>query len=358
MQERFDATLLPAYCALVELAAIGMAPTLAEPLYGVLQSVTERGVIFSRGWVFLIPRILGVAATVNRWWKQAEDHFQCAIDISTNVNAPPELRRTYLDYARMLVARNRKGDRSRAEELVSHASHIFHELGMAPFARDASQLAERLRVRKPQAPQLRTASLGRFSEREVGDLLRERTPTDDHSLGEGTGQALRIILVTVMEGSTALRQRLGDAKSHEILRIHDALIRGCLLQHNGTEVTHTGDGIEASFLSASSAVECAVAIQQAFAQHNREHADNLIRVRIGLNAGEPLPMEGRLLGTSVHTAFRICTRARPEQILASDVIHQLAAGKGFIFIDRGRVRLKGIPTRVRVYEVQWGGDRV
>ena len=53
----------------------------------------------------------------------------------------------------------------------------------------------------------------------------------------------------------------------------------------------------------------------------------------------------------------ICTRARPEQILASDVIRQLAAGKGFVFVDRGRVSLKGLLTPVRLYEVQWGNER-
>jgi class 3 adenylate cyclase len=327
----------------VELAAIDMASTLAESLYGVLRSVTDHGVVFSRGWVFLIPRVLGVAATTNSWWEQAEQHFMSAIDIALNVNARPELGRTYLDYAHMLVARRHKGDRSRAVALASQAGLIFHEFGMGPCARDATLLAERLQRRKPPVRQVRAASLQNF---------------DDHSMSAGTGQALRIILVTDVEGSTALLQRLGDEKSHEILRIHNALIRDCLSRHDGTEVTHTGDGIEASFLSASSAVACAVAIQQAFAQRNREHPEHPIRVRIGLNAGEPIPMEGRLFGMAVHTAFRICTRARPEQILASDVIRQLAAGKGFVFVDRGRVSRKGLPGPVRLYEVQWRGEPV
>ena len=340
-QERFDATLLPAYCALVELAAIDMAPLVAEPLYGVLRSVAERDVVFSRGWVFLIPRILGVAATTNSWWERAEQHFKTAIDIALNVNARPELGRTYLDYAYMLVARRHKGDRSRAVALVSQADLIFHELGMGPFARDAALLAERLQRRRAPARQVYTASSQNL---------------DDHSMRTGTGQAFRIILVTDVEGSTALLQRLGDEKSLEILRVHNALIRACLSRHDGTEITHTDDGFEASFLSSSSAVACAVAIQQAFAQYSREHPEHPIRVRIGLNAGEPISMEGQLFGTAVHTAFRICTRARPEQILASDVIRQLAAGKGFVFVDRGRVSLKGLLTPVRLYEVQWGNE--
>jgi class 3 adenylate cyclase len=357
MQEGFDATLLPAYCALVELAALDRAPTVAEPLYEVLRSVTERGVTFSRGWVFLLPRVLGVAAAVNRWWERAEGHFRSAIALASAAQAQPELGRTYLDYAHMLLARRRKGDRARAIECASHAQLIFEKLDMGPFAHDASQLVANLQSHNPRAAQRRTSSVAHLSQRQATDRAREVRPVDEHSMGEGTVQKLHIILVAEVEGSMALLQRLGDAKSHELLGIHNALIRACLHQHNGMEVTHTGDGIEASFQSASSAVACAIAIQQAFAQQNTAHPDHPIRLRIGLNAGEPLPVEGGLFGAAVHTAFRICSRAKPEQILAAEVIHELAVGKGFVFSARGRVRLKGLPGRVRLYEVHWQGDR-
>ncbi len=47
-----------------------------------------------------------------------------------------------------------------------------------------------------------------------------------------------------------------------------------------------GDGFMASFSSATKALECAIAIQRAFAQHN-EAAEEPIMVRVGLNAGGP-----------------------------------------------------------------------
>ena len=53
-----------------------------------------------------------------------------------------------------------------------------------------------------------------------------------------------------------------------------------------------------------------MAIQKALARHNREQPTNAIHVRIGINAGEPISTEGRLFGTAVHRAFRICARAR------------------------------------------------
>ena len=84
-----------------------------------------------------------------------------------------------------------------------------------------------------------------------------------------------------------------------------------------------------------------------------EHPTTIIRVRVGINAGEPITTEGRLFGTSVHAAFRICTRAQPEQILISDVVRQLVAGRSFVFVNRGRVTLRGFRERVQLYEVRW-----
>jgi class 3 adenylate cyclase len=137
------------------------------------------------------------------------------------------------------------------------------------------------------------------------------------------------------------------------MRTHDALIRRCLAEYQGVEITHTGDGVEASFPTASSAVECAIAIQKAFAKHNRERPADAIEVRIGIHAGDAIQTEGRLFGMAVYTAFRICQRARPRQVLVSDVVHNLASGKGFTLTRHGRVALKGLAGRIRLYEVSW-----
>jgi class 3 adenylate cyclase len=164
---------------------------------------------------------------------------------------------------------------------------------------------------------------------------------------------LQIILFTDMSGSTALTSRLGDAAAQEVLRTHDAIVRDALRRHGGTEIKHTGDGIMAAFPSASGAIECAIAVQQALAAHNERHRDAAIRVRIGLNAGEPVAEGQDLFGSAVQAAARITAHARPGQILVADVVRQLAAGKGFNFSNRGRATLKGFPHRFRLHEVRW-----
>jgi class 3 adenylate cyclase len=177
----------------------------------------------------------------------------------------------------------------------------------------------------------------------------------------------RTILFTDMEGSTTLTQRLGDAAAQDVLRTHNAIIRDALNAHNGSETKHTGDGIMASFSSASRALECSIAIQRAFAAHNAAAAAHPepvegraepIRVRIGLNAGEPVAEDdpaGRrdLFGTAVQLAARICAHAQPEQILAPIVVRELAAGKRFLFSDLGDVALRGFDDPVRLFEVRW-----
>jgi adenylate cyclase len=152
-----------------------------------------------------------------------------------------------------------------------------------------------------------------------------------------------------MEGSTSLTDRLGDAKAQELRRTHDTIVRDALKAQGGSETKHTGDGIMASFPTASRAIECAVAVQRAIA----EHGETPLRVRIGLNAGEPVAEEKDLFGTAVNLARRICDHAEPGQILVSDVVQQLAAGKGFTFADKGEATLKGFEKPVRLHEVVW-----
>ncbi len=187
----------------------------------------------------------------------------------------------------------------------------------------------------------------------------------DDFLGEGETVAqpvervaggLVTILFTDIEGSTALAQRLGDARAQDVRRAHNAIVRDALRAEGGSEIKHTGDGIMASFPSASHALACAVAIQGAVAalrQAQDEQVEASLRVRIGLNAGEPVVEEDDLFGTSVDLAKRICDQAESGEILVSDVVRQLAAGKDFLFSDRGEVVPKGFDEAVRLYTVRW-----
>ncbi len=181
----------------------------------------------------------------------------------------------------------------------------------------------------------------------------------DEFLGDGEEAAatpapsgLVTILFTDVEGSTALTQRLGDAKARELLREHERMVREALKAHGGSEVKTMGDGFMASFSSATKALECAIAMQRALAEHN-EGAEEPIKVRVGLNAGEPIAEDEDLYGTAVNLAARICSQAEAGQILAPIVVRELAAGKQFMFADLGETELRGFEDPVRLFELRW-----
>jgi len=195
----------------------------------------------------------------------------------------------------------------------------------------------------------------------LGDTEAVLTAIDEF-LGEGDepthaaeapeAGAFRTVLFTDVEGSTSMMQRLGDAKGRAVLREHERITREALQAHGGTEVKALGDGFMASFSSATRALECAIAMQRVFAEHN-ESADEPIRVRIGLNAGEPIAEEEDLFGTAVILAARIAAKAEGGEIVVSDTVRGLVAGKGFLFSDRGDVVLRGFEDPVRLYDVRW-----
>ena len=163
---------------------------------------------------------------------------------------------------------------------------------------------------------------------------------------------IHTILFTDVEGSTALTDRLGDAKARELLREHERMVRDALKAHGGSEVKALGDGFMTSFSSATKALECAIAMQRAFAEHN-ESAEEPILVRVGLNAGEPIAEGEDLFGTAVNLAARITAQGKGGEILASEAVRQIVAGKKFPFSDRGETALRGFEDRVHIYQVSW-----
>jgi class 3 adenylate cyclase len=185
----------------------------------------------------------------------------------------------------------------------------------------------------------------------LGDARTDAAGAVLQAGGNGLDTAIRTIMFTDMEGSTTMTQRLGDAAALNVLRVHDAIVRDALAARGGREVKHTGDGIMAVFVSAFSAVDCAIAIQRALHRHNQEAAGPAIRVRIGLSAGEPVEDNADLFGATVQLAARACAHAQPGQIVVSNVVAELCIGKLVTFADLGEAVVKGFEKPVHFHEV-------
>jgi class 3 adenylate cyclase len=165
--------------------------------------------------------------------------------------------------------------------------------------------------------------------------------------------AFRTVLFTDIADSTRLTQKLGDTAARALFKVHDDIVRNVLASCHGSEVKHTGDGLMAVFVSASHAIDCATAVQQAIAGHNRQNPERPIGVRIGISAGEPVAEGHDFFGAAVQLARRVCDEAEAGQIFVSNVVRDLCLGKDYRFVDHGRRTLKGFDEPVRVHEVVW-----
>ncbi len=163
------------------------------------------------------------------------------------------------------------------------------------------------------------------------------------------------LMFTDMVGSTDLTQSKGDQAAQDLVRRHNTIVRAALAEFSGKEIKHTGDGIMASFVSASQGVEAAITIQRAVAAHTLKNPDSGLHLRIGMNAGEPIEEEDDLFGSTVQLAARVCAKAEADQILCTNVVRELSSGKNFVFRSIGGYELKGFKQRIELFAVTWKG---
>lgn len=83
---------------------------------------------------------LGQLATVLGRWSDAEQHFQAAIELDERMGHRPDLARTQLNYADMLLQRGEPEDVQRARALLSQALAAATDIGMANVASEAERL--------------------------------------------------------------------------------------------------------------------------------------------------------------------------------------------------------------------------
>ena len=160
------------------------------------------------------------------------------------------------------------------------------------------------------------------------------------------------ILVTELAGAAALFERHGDEAADAMRREHFAVLRRALAEHGGREVRSTGEGLMVAFSSAVAAVRCAVAMQQA-----TRDGPGAVQLCVGLDAGEPLPDGDDLYGRPVIVAGRLCDTAGEGEILASEVVRQVAGPRvAELMAPVGALRLRGVAERVAAVQVRWGQE--
>lgn len=120
----------------------------AATLYQLLLPYADRNIMVADGVACFgsASRYLGLLATTMTRWEDAERHFEGAMAMNARMGARPWLAHTQDDYAAMLLARGRTGDREKAATLMNDALATARELGMRA-------LEERIIARMGEPPE-------------------------------------------------------------------------------------------------------------------------------------------------------------------------------------------------------------
>ena len=144
----------------------------------------------------------------------------------------------------------------------------------------------------------------------------------------------------------------GDRAAATLLDAYRDLVRAAVAEFGGAEIKTEGDSFYVVFPSASSAVQCGLAILDA-ASKSTAAGGGPIRVGIGVHAGETVETSEGYVGSAVNMAARVCSQAKSGELLVTDTVRALT--RTFLpvrFVDRRVRKLKGIEESVVLYRVE------
>ncbi len=304
-------------CGVVALLAEAMSEPVAQKALDVLTKARETGLRFLPNTFTYVDRARGLLFHRLGRPREAEGALREALAAAEDSEALVEAARAHLDLATVL-SNTEPADPAWREHALE-ARQIFTELRLYPYlerchALDMSQRAGHAEARASR----------------VGDAY------DD-------------VFVVVMDtsASTLLTRELGDTefrtRGRPLLQESAAIVQslgGVLI-----EGTRLGDGIMATFTSASAALACA--------ERCHESADRYrLTVHIGVHFGEVWYESDNIWGDTVNLAARICDEARSgETVVSVAVVDHLPAGEQQ-FEDLGSVNLRGSDRLIELARVR------
>jgi class 3 adenylate cyclase len=233
---------------------------------------------------------------------------------------------------------------------ASHVRNALARFDQTAFADDATRERARQRLLRA-AKKYGIVPIGFFD----GQLRKERMQTDVKARARDIASLPRgtvTFLLTDIEGSTGLTQRLGDGYA-AVLRDVRALIRKSVRDAGGHEVDARADEFFAVFRQPAKALDAAVTIQRSLGKRDWPGAAQVC-VRIGIHTGRTTVSESGYVGIAVHTAARVCSAGHGGQILLSSASRDALEGDhpdGMTLRALGQYTLAGLPDPEALFQV-------
>ncbi|MGN6474791.1 MAG: ABC transporter substrate-binding protein, partial [Mycobacteriales bacterium] len=168
---------------------------------------------------------------------------------------------------------------------------------------------------------------------------------------------LRTFLIADVRGYTSFTQRYGDERAAKLAGKFARVARDVVESHLGTVLELRGDEALCVFVSPRQAVRAAMALQRRFVEEALQEPDLPLPVGIGIDVGEAVPVEGGYRSGALNFAARLCSIAKPGEVLASQELTHLARQlEGLSYVVGAPVRLKGLGEPVRPVRVKPDGE--
>jgi class 3 adenylate cyclase len=127
------------------------------------------------------------------------------------------------------------------------------------------------------------------------------------------------LLFSDLTGSTALYERVGDARAFAIVQEHFREMTEAVIEHHGAVVKTMGDAVMASFTSAVDAVAAAIRMIE---RCRERHGELGLGAKLGVAAGPCLAVRANdridFFGTTVNLAARLQAKAGGGQIVLTE----------------------------------------
>ncbi len=183
--------------------------------------------------------------------------------------------------------------------------------------------------------------------------------TEAPAAGDQVAIGSLTVLFSDLTGSTALYERLGDARAFAIVQQHFRDLATIIDEHHGAVLKTMGDAVMASFRTPAAAVEAAAAMVRRAEEEGIEHGIDAFAVKIGVCEGPCLMVRanGRLdlFGTTVNLAARLQTNARPGQMVMLESLWQALDPKpglaANVKVARFRATLRGLSAERKLVAV-------
>jgi TolB-like protein len=134
--------------------------------------------------------------------------------------------------------------------------------------------------------------------------------------------------------------------------IHTDVLDPLIREHDGAVITTAGDGLIVTFGSATTAVDCAVRIQEMLVQRQPDVSDDRrMLLRVGVNLGDLIYDDhDGVHGDGINIAARLESLSVPGGVLIADGVYRLVRGDlRERFSDLGPQQLKNILRPVHVW---------